>query len=415
MVRHKNYSYQKLIEKLETLKSIMVVVENTNDIFERIVFGDLRNKAFQLSDGRFAYVNENKVAVAAEIINEIYKFDSFVYENFSRGTFDENFYEYLEKIILGGSITKKSIETELLYKFQEKTMCVTCCKQVFGLDIERCNFTPFSIGSFNFYYLPAGIKKLQEKFNVSDSFVKTMTNLEDGEWIFKTIEGYDVEKTKQLIESEINLFISALQFTTNEFHDTNVNLSNNIQYNHLNTFTFANFQLIKSQSRINNEVYCKRKLGSNDKEKYSKLWEIFEKPSNERAEMEKCILRAINWVAKSSVEPLIEVGITECFIALETLFNGEIENEKITETLCLLADKCLDKNKYNCNIKETIKKCYEARSQVVHGFGHDADEQLKSLMIVVAKDIITYLLNNYEHLSIETIKKFKVWVNSETN
>lgn len=412
MVRPKNYSYSELMEKFETIKSMMVIVEDTNEISERIMFGNLQGKAIGLDDKHYAYINENKETEAGDIINKIYEFDKFVYENFSIKTFEEYFSNYLKEILLGEPITRKSIKTKFLSKFSENVVHITHSKQVFGLNIASCNFDPFSIGGFDFYCLPSGIKELQQKYQISNSTIEEIKSFEDGEWIFKTIDGYDEEKIKQIIEADMNLFVSALQFTANEFRDTNVNLLNNFQFNHINSFTFMNFKLIKNQWRLSNEVYSKRNLRDNDKKEYFKLWKIFEKHPEKRTEIEKCILRAINWVAKSSVEPLVETGIIECFIALETLFDGKQEKGEITNLLKNLANKCLDKNKYVFNIANVIADYYDNRSNIAHGHDVKYSDRRKSSMIMMAKDIIIFLINNYENLSIKDSKGLLNWVNN---
>lgn len=414
MIRHKHFSYPELIKKLETLKSSMVIVDDTNDIFERCTFGDLRGKAIGLSNNQIAYVDKNKELDVVNIIEKVYTFDKFVYENFSLETFEKHFNEYLKEILQGEPITEKSIKNKFLSKFSEKLVPITHGKQVFGLNITL-NREPFSIGGFDFYFLPSSIGVLQEKYKLSQLDLETIKNLPDnGTWIFKTLEGYDREKVKQLIDDDIRLFVYALQFTANEFNITNVNLSDNIKDKYLNSFTFENYQSADGLMYLNTDVYSKRTLTENDKKEYSKLWVIFEKHPDKRKEIEKCILRAISWVAKSSVEPMVEVAITECFIALETLFDGKQNNGEITKVLKCLADKCLDKSKHDYDIKKVIGKCYDIRSRISHGHDKKYTETHKGYLVVIAKEIIIFVLNNYENLSITNGKDLLNWVKDKS-
>lgn len=299
-----------------------------------------------------------------------------------------------------------------------KLISVTCAKPVFGIDLARRNYKPYNFAGFVFYNLPESIDFLKTDFDLTPEFLKTIqiaTTENDEvkkeyEYVFKTLKGYEKTSLAKMLEDEISLFVYALQFVEPEGLRTNVNLYRDEQPKYLFSFYFFNSKPVNFKMFLNDGVYSDCKLGNYVKEKYCKLWAIFEKEPGARNEIENCILRAIEWVSRSSVELSSKVAITECFIALETLFNGEIENDFITKTLCDLADKCLDKNIHNYDIKKVIRKCYSARSQVVHGHKCKNYDSLKEYMITISKEIIIYVLDNYEKLPTKTGKGLLNWV-----
>lgn len=95
MVRHKTYSYEKAIGKLEEIKTAMIIVENTNDIYKRIMFGDLNGKTINLPNNQVAFIDEEKEIETFKLIKEVYKFDIFVYKNFSVKTYEKHFCNYM--------------------------------------------------------------------------------------------------------------------------------------------------------------------------------------------------------------------------------------------------------------------------------------------------------------------------------
>lgn len=413
MVRHKTYSYEKAIGKLEEIKTAMIIVENTNDIYKRIMFGDLNGKTINLPNNQVAFIDEEKEIETFKLIKEVYKFDIFVYKNFSVKTYEKHFCNYMKEVLLGERITRQSIDKNFLDKFPTEIISVTYGKQVFGLNIARKNLKPFNLAGFEFYLLPTSIKGFQENYELIEEDIETLSKYSDHEWVFKTKKGYDIEKVRQEINDDINKFIFALQFTSNEFRETNVNLYNNTNREYLLSFTFKNFKFYNDVMQLNTEVYNDCTLREDVKEKYLHIWNIFEKDINERIEIENCILRAIEWTAKSSVENSTEIAITECFIALETLFNGKIKNSRITNTLEKLAVKCLDNKEFD--VKIFIRDCYDNRSQVVHGHDYKENRNLKNYFIEIVKEIIFYIINNYERFAINTGKDLLKWVENIKN
>lgn len=370
-------------------------------------------------DGKNLYFSGQDIKTFENVVEEIWKHNTELYETVSLKTVKDKIIKLLEKQVFDGDpITSEDagqlIGNLLSMKIQEWEVF----RPLYGGTISPIT-PPFELGPFTIYHIDHHKDVILEKYpHANSTYDIHREYIETDLFISVIIKARDNRRANELSESRFRQFENIFKYMLGPSNRFDVAIFDFKDWRVSESLLLSSKTATSSSSGKGSleKLPLNDNFFQSDKNGNKLIWEKLK--LRKLTDLEQSIFAAINWIGKGVKEEDPANSFIQYIFALESLFTFQkkgvlvspsIANQLAEFTAFILGEDLLTRTQY----LRTVKNLYGKRSAVAHGGSQNIlkDEVIKSYRLV--KNLIVTLITHPELKDLKTIDELQQWVDGK--